>query len=103
MTIDELIDKIKHLEWHFDDQGMIRCADGKCPIVAAANLNLSKATKRFNKWNNFEYWRAAESIGLEESPDVVIAAADGIAPRGYPPNEAAKAIREKFIKRLITK
>jgi len=95
MTIDKLIEKIKHLEWHVVSGEAIRCADGKCPLIAAANLNSNK------KYDNWHYISAGESLGFSDKEIFDIVNAADYMGKWRKVDGEVNIIRERFIKELV--
>ncbi len=77
-TIQELLDGISSLDWSINDYGSIRCADGRCPILAAVHeLALTKWTDEIGgEGDNGDYNQAANIIGLAIDCQAFVAAVD---------------------------
>ena len=76
-TFQEMLDEIKDLDWAVSSGGEIRCASGRCPIVAAAFLMAHDAYEELeDEWDDDSYDTAADVIGLTIDCGTFIEAVD---------------------------
>lgn len=61
MTLDELIEEIKDLQWRLDYRA-IRCINGRCPIIAAYQKKFPKSA---NQYYNNHWQEAANRLGID--------------------------------------
>ncbi len=76
-TFQDMLDYIKPLEWSIARAGEVRCADGRCPIVAAAYLMAhNEYLELEEEWSDDGYDTAADVLGLTIDCGDFIEAAD---------------------------
>ncbi len=77
-TIQELLDGISSLNWSINDYGSIRCANHRCPILAAAHeLAYTEFIDQMGgESENGDYDQAADIIGLDIDCQDFVAAVD---------------------------
>ncbi len=77
-TFQEMLDKIKSREWQLVEDGPVRCANGLCPILAAAyELAHDAYVKLYGEdWDSMNFDQAADLIGLTIDYYIFIDAVD---------------------------
>jgi hypothetical protein len=95
MTIDELVDEVKGLglQWRETSIGTIRCARGRCPILAVYNQRFGKTE------DNWQFDRAADALGL--SPEDASQIVDAVDFGSHRLSVEQRALRDRFLKELV--
>ncbi len=77
-TLQELLDGISSLDWSVNIYGSIRCANGRCPILAAVNeiAHEEWMDQMGGLSDNGDYNFAADIIGLTVNYQDFVAAVD---------------------------